>query len=83
MPRVRVKRNEYLAEDLRKAILKAGIDAGLTSMMQIASAVGIPYTTMQRRMAHIDTLNMMEIRQICEVLPLEKYFTPLLFGGKS
>lgn len=81
MPRVRQKRNEYLAEDLRKAILKAGIDAGLKNPKEISLAVGIPYTTFLKRLQKPDTMSMSEVRAIACVLPIEKYMRPLLFGG--
>lgn len=83
MPRVRQKRNEYLAADLRKAILKAGIDSGLNNPKEISIAAGIPYSTFLKRMQKPDTMTMEEIRKISCVLPVQKYMTPLLFGGDN
>ena len=81
MPRVRQKRNEYLADDLRKAILKAGIDAGLNNTKEISIAVGIPYTTFLKRMQKPDTMTIAEARAIASTIPVEKYMRPLIFGG--
>lgn len=81
MPRVKQKRDVYLAEDLRKAILKSGIDCGLKNQKQIADAAGIPYTTFLLRMEKPDTMTLMEVRQLAKLLPtIERYAAPLIFG---
>lgn len=72
MPRIKQKAPEYARTDFLRQVGKQSGYYGLNSTRRLSEASGIPYATLRRRMAEPETLTVVEIRKLDNVLHFEE-----------